>query len=177
MIVGRFRGVSVFFPFKDIPSGNYQTSLCVRPVFFLSLRPTRFGSFVQLSTRGDRVDDLCCHLGVRPGICRNTEFRNQKSKKKAAQPFSEVLACVEMCEAAFKEHVKDTGCEVVDITMSNCLIRLVPTDLSADLQKMLHIVRYTDLKKYIIDQVGSRLCHDQKRQERHLEIMSPIFML
>ena len=59
-------------------------------------------------------------------------------------------------EAAFKEHVKDTGCEVADITMANCLRRLVPPDLSADFQKMSHIVRYGDVKRYIIDQVGLR---------------------
>ena len=44
--------------------------------------------------------------------------------------------------------------------MANCLRRLVPTDLSADLQ---HIVRYSDVKKYVIDQVGLWLCYDQKR--------------
>ena len=62
-----------------------------------------------------------------------------------------------------KEHVKDIGCEVADITMANCLRRLVPTDLCADLQKMSHIVRYGDVKKYIIDQVGLQLCYDQQR--------------
>ena len=53
---------------------------------------------------------------------------------------------MEMWDAALKEHVKDTGYEVADITMTNCSRRLVPTDLSADLQKMSHIVRYSDVK-------------------------------
>ena len=81
---------------------------------------------------------------------------------KRVSSYSEVLARMEMCEAVLKEHVKDTGCEVADIIMANCLRRLVPTDLHADLQKMSHIVRYSDVKKYIIDQVGLRQCYDQK---------------
>ena len=119
---------------------------------------------------------------------------------KRVSSYSEVLARMEMWEAALKEHVKDTGCDVADITIANCLRRLVPADLSADLQKMSHFVSYIDVKKYIIDQVGLRLCHDQirskgdpngvqpmdtslaeslnitmkKSQERHLA-MSPIF--
>ena len=47
--------------------------------------------------------------------------------------------------------------------MANCLRRMVLPDLSTDLQKMLHIVRDSDVRKYFIDQVGLRLCHDQKR--------------
>ena len=63
-----------------------------------------------------------------------------------------------------KSGQKWSGPKVVsaDITMANWR-RLVPTDLSADLQKMSHIVRCSDVKKYITDQVGLRLCHDQKR--------------
>ena len=60
---------------------------------------------------------------------------------------------------------KRAGCDVADITMVNCLRRLVPVDLNADLQKMSHIVRYGDVKKYLIDQVGLRLCYDQKRSK------------
>ena len=51
---------------------------------------------------------------------------------------------MEMWEAALKENVKDTGCDVAYTTMANCLRRLVPTNLSADLQKMSHIVRCSD---------------------------------
>ena len=82
---------------------------------------------------------------------------------KRVSSYSGVLAHMEMWEAALKEHVKDTGCEVADITMANCLERLVPSDLSGDIQKMSHIVRYSDVKRYIIDQVGLRLCYDQER--------------
>ena len=71
-------------------------------------------------------------------------------------------SCVESC---IEGKVKDNGCEVADITMANCLRRLVPPDLSAEPQKVSHIVRYSDVKKYIIDQVGLRLCYDQKRQK------------
>ena len=70
---------------------------------------------------------------------------------------------MEMWEAALKEHVKDTGCEEADITMASCLGRWVSTDLSADLQKMSHIVRCSDVKRYIIDHVGLRLCYVEKR--------------
>ena len=50
-----------------------------------------------------------------------------------------------------------------DITMTNCLRRLVHLVLSADLHKMSHIVRRSNVKRYIIDQVGLRLRHDQER--------------
>ena len=72
---------------------------------------------------------------------------------------------MEMWDVALKEHVKDSGCEVAESTMASCLRRLVPTALYQDLQKMSHIVRYSDAKKYIIDQVGLRLCYDQKRSK------------
>ena len=49
-------------------------------------------------------------------------------------------------EAPLKEHVMDTGCEVADITMANCLRRLVHPHLSADFQKMSHIVRCCDVE-------------------------------
>ena len=39
---------------------------------------------------------------------------------KRVSSYSEVLARMEMWEAALKEHVKDTGCEGADITMANC---------------------------------------------------------
>ena len=73
-----------------------------------------------------------------------------------------VLARVEMWGAALKDHVKDTRCEVADITMANSLRRLVPADQPADQQKMSHMVRCSDVKKNIIGQVGLRLCNDQK---------------
>ena len=72
---------------------------------------------------------------------------------------------MEMWEAALKEDVKDTGREVPDITMARCLRRRVPTDWFADLQKMSHAVLYSDVKKYIIDHVGLRLCYDQNRSK------------
>ena len=93
---------------------------------------------------------------------------------KRVTSFSEVLPRMEKWEAALKEHVKDTGLEVADITMANCLRRLVPTDLYADLQKMSHIVLYSDVKRYIIDQVGLRICHDSRRQK--LEHQGPVPM-
>ena len=66
---------------------------------------------------------------------------------KRVSSLSEVLARMDMWEAALKEHVMDTGCEAADITMANCLRRLVHPRLSADFQKMSHIVRYIDVKK------------------------------
>ena len=106
------------------------------------------------------------HAGVRdsPGECVSS--------------CSVVLARMEMWDAALKEDVKDIGCEVADITTGFHLIFLQT------------IVRYSDVKKYTIDQVGLRLCYDQNqwkraslsitmtmRQGRHLAMMSPIFML
>ena len=61
---------------------------------------------------------------------------------KRVSSYSEVLARMEMWEAASKKHFKDIGCEVADINRANCLKRLVSTDPFADLQKMSHIVRY-----------------------------------
>ena len=54
---------------------------------------------------------------------------------------------METWEVALKEHVMDNGCDVADITMANCVRCPVLLDLSADIQKMSHIVRYGDLKK------------------------------
>ena len=81
---------------------------------------------------------------------------------------------MEMWEAALKEHVKDTGCEVADITMANCWRRLVPTDQSADQQKTSHMVRCSDVKKNIIGQVGLRLCNDQNRSKGDPNCVKPM---
>ena len=67
----------------------------------------------------------------------------------------------------------DTGCEVADITMANCLRRLVHPHLSADFQKMSHIVGCCDVN-YIIDQVGLRLCHDQERPKSEPNGVKPM---
>ena len=115
---------------------------------------------------------------------------------KRVSSYSEVLARKEMWEAALKEHVKDTGCDVADITMANCLRRLVPANVSADLQKMSHFVSYIDVKKYIMGcgcvtircaQIVTQMVSNpwirvslnitmKKSQERHVA-MSPIFKL
>ena len=96
------------------------------------------------------------------------------SKLLRADSFSESMtssACrriqtslaLEIWEAALKEHFKDTGYDVTDITMANWLRRLVPTESPCRAEVVSHR-RYSDVKKYIIDQVGLRLCNDQKRQ-------------
>ena len=115
-------------------------------------------------------EDGCCGAGAWVQLFRAYKGKNESRSQRPTErvhdikcvlSYSEVLARMEMWESAVKEHVKHTGCEVADITMANCLRRLVPADLSADLR---HIVRYSDVKKrYIIDQVGLRLCYDQKR--------------
>ena len=97
-----------------------------------------------------------------------------ESMTSSARRRTRVLARMEMWRAALKEHVKDTGCEVADITMANCLRRLVPTDLSADQQKMSHMVRCSDVKKNIIGQVGLRLCNDRKRSKCDPNCVKPM---
>ena len=107
-------------------------------------------------------EEGCCGAGAWVKLLRAYKGKNASRSQrltervhdiKRVSSCSEVLARMEMWEAALKEHVKDTGCEVADITMASCLRRWVPTDLSADLQKMSHI----------IDQVGLRLCYDEMR--------------
>ena len=66
---------------------------------------------------------------------------------KSVSSCSEVLARMEIWKAALKEHVKDAGCEVANVTVASGLRQLVPTDFSADLHENLHIVRYNDVKR------------------------------
>ena len=154
-------------------------------------------------------EEGCCGAGAWVKLLRAWKGKNASRSQRLTERVhgikrvslcSEVLARMEKWDAALKEHIKDTGCEVADITMANCLRRLVPIDLSADLQMMSHIVRYSNVKRYIIDQAGLQQCYDQNaqrvtqmgsnqwtrvslsitmtmRQERHLAMMSPIFML
>ena len=97
----------------------------------------------------------CCGAGAWVKLLRAYKGKNASRCQRLAErvhdikrvsSYSEVLARMEMWEAALKEHVKDSGCEVADITMANCLRQLVPTDLSADLQKMSRIVCCSDVK-------------------------------
>ena len=81
---------------------------------------------------------------------------------------------MEKWEAAVQVHVKDTGRELSDTTMANCLRILVPTDLYADLQQMSHIVSYSGVKRYIVDQVSLHICRDPSRQK--LEHQGPASM-
>ena len=68
----------------------------------------------------------------------------------------------EMWDTALKEHVKDIGCKVADITTGIHLIFLQT------------IVRYSDVKKYTIDQVGLRLCYDQRLPKRDPNGVKPV---
>ena len=89
--------------------------------------------------------DGCCGAGV--CLQGKNASRSQKLTKrvhdiKCVSSHPAVVVRMEMWEV--KENVKDTGCDVADTTMANCLRRIVPIDLSADLQKMSHIVRCSD---------------------------------
>ena len=92
-------------------------------------------------------EEGCCGAGAWVKLLRAYKGKNASRSQrltervhdiKRASSYLEVLAHMEMWEAALKEHVKDTGCEVADITMANCLRRLVPTDPFADLQNVAH---------------------------------------
>ena len=106
--------------------------------------------------------------------CRSQRLSKRVHDIKRVSSYSEVLGRMEIWKATLKEHVMDTICEVADIAMANCLRRLVPLDLSAHLQKMSHLVRYSDVKKYIIDQVGLRLCHDQEHPKSDPNWVKPM---
>ena len=71
---------------------------------------------------------------------------------------------MDVSETALKEHVKDALRRVAFITFANCWRRLAPKEVFVGLQKMSNVVTYCDVKKYIIDQVGLRMCTCQKRQ-------------
>ena len=94
--------------------------------------------------------------------CRSQRLTGRVHDIKRVSSCSEVLARMEMWDAALKEHVKDIGCEVANITTGFHLIFLQT------------IVRFSDVKKYTIDQVGLRLCYDQKRPKRDPNGVKPM---
>ena len=114
-------------------------------------------------------EEECCGAGACFKPLRAYKGQASRSQRltervhdiKSVSSCSEVLARMEIWKAALKEHVKDAGCEVADVTVASGLRRLVPTDFSAELHKNLHIVRYSDVK-YIIFQVCLRLCYDKE---------------
>ena len=117
------------------------------------------------SAKNMSQEEGCCGAGARVKLLRAHKCKNASRSQrltervhdiKRVSSYSEVHR-IEKWEAALEEHVKDAGCEVADITMANFLRRLLPADLSADLEKMSHIARCRDVKKCIIDQVGLRL--------------------
>ena len=94
--------------------------------------------------------------------CRSQRLTGRVHDIECVSSCSVVLARMEMWDAALKEHVKDIGCEVADITTGFHLIFLQT------------IVRYSDVKKYTIDQVGLRLCYDQTRPKRDPNGVKPM---
>ena len=72
---------------------------------------------------------------------------NPSRRFKCVSSHSEILARMEMWDAALKENVKDTGCDV------------------ADRQKMSHIVRNSDFKRYIMTKFVLRLCTTRAPKE------------
>ena len=128
-------------------------------------------------------EEGCCGVGAWVKLLRAYKGKNASRSQrltervhdiKRVSSYSEVLARRDMWEAALEEHDLDTGCEVADITMANCLRRLVDPCLSADFLKMSHTVRCCNVKKNIIDQVGLRLCHDQERPKGEPNGVKPL---
>ena len=93
---------------------------------------------------GVGVKPLCAYKGK--NASRSQKLTERVHDIKCVSSHPAVVVRMEMWEAALEENVKDIGCDVADSTMANCLRRIVPTNLSADLQKMSHIVRYSDLQ-------------------------------
>ena len=127
--------------------------------------------------KGVAVLELGSHSCVHTRARMQAEVRDSLSEfmtSKRVSSYSEVLARRDMWEATLEEHDLDTGCEVADITMANCLRRLVDPCLSADFLKMSHTVRCCNVKKNIIDQVGLRLCHDQERPKGEPNGVKPL---
>ena len=161
-----------------------ETSKAIRQnqqLFNIMAQKTRGNPFQTVKNMAD--EEGCSGAGAWVKLLRAYKGKNASRSQRLTErvhdikrvtSYSEVLPRMEKWEAALKEHVKDTGREVADITMANCLRRLVPTDLYADLQKMSHIVLYSDVKRYIIDQVGLRICHNSRRQK--LEHQGPVPM-
>ena len=94
--------------------------------------------------------------------CRSQRLTGRVHDIKCVSSCSVVLARMEIWSTALKEHVKDIGCEVADITTGFHLIFLQS------------IVRYSNVNKYTIDQVGLRLCYDQKRPKRDPNGVKPM---
>ena len=80
-------------------------------------------------------DEGCSGAGAWVKLLRGDKGKNASRSQrltervhdiKRGRLHSKVFLRMEKCEAALKEQVKDTGREVSDITMANCLQRLVP---------------------------------------------------
>ena len=166
---------------RDFEGNTADVVWMNQQLFNILAQKTKGNPFQTVKNMAD--DEGCSGAGAWVKLLRAYKGKNASRSQrltervhdiKSVTSYSEVLPRMEKWEAALKEHVKDTGREVADITMANCLRRLVPTDLYADLQKMSHIVLYSDIKRYIIDQVGLRICHDPRRQK--LEHQGPVPM-
>ena len=161
-------------PPADVPWMNQQ-------LFNVLAQKTRGNPFQTVKNMSE--EEGCYGAGAWVKLLRAYKGKNASRSQrptgrvhdiKRVQSYSEDPTRMEMWEAALKEHVKDTGCEVADITVANCLRRVVLRDLSPDLQKMSHIVRDSDVRKYFLDQVGLRLCHDQKRPKSDPNDVKPM---
>ena len=166
---------------RDFEGNTADVVWMNQQLFNILAQKTKGNPFQTVKNMAD--DEGCSGAGAWVKLLRAYKGKNASRSQRLTErvhdikrvtSYSEVLPRMEKWEAALKEHVKDTGREVADITMANCLRRLVPTDLYADLQKMSHIVLYSDIKRYIIDQVGLRICHDPRRQK--LEHQGPVPM-
>ena len=74
-------------------------------------------------------EEGCCGAGAWVKLLRAYKGKNARRSQRLTErvrdikrvSLSEVFARRDMWEATLKEHVMDTGCEVADIIMANCL--------------------------------------------------------
>ena len=123
-------------------------------LFNVLAQKTRGNPFQTVKNMSE--EERCCGAGAWVKLLRAYNGKNPSRSQRLTERVhdikrmsscSEVLARMEVWEAALKEHVMDNGCELADVTMANCVRCPVLLDLSEDIQKMSHIVRYGDLKK------------------------------
>ena len=150
---------------RDFEGNTADVVWMNQQLFNILAQKTKGNPFQTLKNMAD--DEGCSGAGAWVKLLRAYKGKNASNSQRLTErvhdikrvtSYSDVLPRMEKWEAA----------------LANCLRRLVPTDLYADLQNMSHIVLYSDVKRYIIDQVGLRICHDPRRQK--IEHQGPVSM-
>ena len=146
---------------RDFEGNMAEVVWMNQQLFNILAQNTRRNPFQTVKNMAD--EEGCSGAGAWVKLLRAYKGKNASRSQRLTERVHDIKRVTSYSEVLLR---------MADITMANCLRRLVPTDLYADLQKMSHIVLYSDVKRYIIDQVGLRICHGSRRQK--LEHQGPV---